>query len=163
MRKAPMLLFLSILLLAGCGGGAKRHFRKWRDEIRQMHVDDPEPDWDGDGIPDAPQHVIEALKDQDWCVRSRAALRLGEIGDRKTVSPLIEALKDENAYVRRNAAWALGKIGDDRAVAPLVKLLKDAYEGVRSYAGWSLQRITKQDFGEDSDKWRKWYEKNKDK
>jgi len=52
---------------------------------------------------------IEALKDEDESVRSRAADALGEIGDDRAIGPLNQALKDKSAEVQYHAASALAK------------------------------------------------------
>jgi len=54
--------------------------------------------------------LIRALKDEDWHVRSRAAVALGWIKDARAVEPLTEALKDEYYAVRWKAAWVLKRI-----------------------------------------------------
>jgi len=50
--------------------------------------------------------LIEALKDEDFWVPTKAAYALVKIGA-PVVEPLIEVLKDENSDVRRRAAFAL--------------------------------------------------------
>jgi HEAT repeat protein len=56
--------------------------------------------------------------------RGKAALKLGEIGDARSVEPLIKALEDGDRKMPWKAAWALGEIGDTRAVEPLIRVLK---------------------------------------
>ena len=73
------------------------------------------------------------------------------------MEPLIEALKDDSKKVRCSATEALGTTGDNRAVEPLIQRLKDSDQFVRSDARDSLKKITKQDFGEDYEKWKEWY------
>ena len=58
------------------------------------------------------EHAISGLRNPDWCVRWRAAERLGIIGDASVVEPLTAALKDSNLYVRWKAAEALTRIKD---------------------------------------------------
>jgi len=140
MGKTLLFLLLLVPFLSNCKSAAEKqreeHFRKWREELRQIHeLGLHDIDWEEDeswGMTSILPQILEELKDENWCVRSRAALRLGEIRDKKTVPPLIEALKDRSEYVRWHAADA-------------------------------LKKITKQDFGEDYDEWKAWYEKNKDK
>ena len=55
----------------------------------------------------------------------------------------------------------MGRIGDKRAVEPLIEALKDEDEGARWLAAEALKKITGNDFGEDYEEWRKWYEKQK--
>ena len=88
--------------------------------------------------------LIQALKDEEWGARYRAAEALGEIGDARVVEPLIQALKDENPDVRMRTARALGKIGDERAVEPLIQALKDeypVYSGIREAIKDALENI----------------------
>ena len=63
--------------------------------------------------------------------------------------------------VRGNAALALIPAGDERAVAPLIAALQDDQEFVKVTAGIALKRITGQDFGQDYEKWKAWYEQSK--
>jgi HEAT repeat protein len=55
---------------------------------------------------------IEALKDEDWLVRSNAAIALGKIGAaaKDAVPALKKALEDEDPSVRDLAAEALSRI-----------------------------------------------------
>jgi HEAT repeat protein len=107
--------------------------------------------------------LIQALSHRDSSVRGTAAHELGVIGDKKAVEPLVEALEDEDSSTRRFAAEALGKLGDKRAVGPLIELLKHEEYIVQRDAVHLLKKITKQDFGEDYDKWKEWYEESRDK
>ena len=84
--------------------------------------------------------LIQALKDEHWDVRRRAAWALGNMGE-PAVEPLIQALKDEHWDVRRKAAWALGNIGDAKAIGPLIQALRDEYPDVREEAAWALGNI----------------------
>jgi hypothetical protein len=53
--------------------------------------------------------LAEQLKNDDYRVRTQAALALGSSGDEAAISPLCGALSDENASVKTAAAAALGK------------------------------------------------------
>lgn len=72
--------------------------------------------WSKIGLPakDVVPTIIEALKDQEWIIRSLAAHALGKIGPaaKDAVPALTEALKDEDANVRDMAQMALKKIED---------------------------------------------------
>ncbi len=103
--------------------------------------------------------LILALRNEDLYLQECAVEGLVTIG-KTAVQPLLEALKDRREHVRACAAWALGRIGDEKAVAPLIQALKDEYEDVRGSAARALKNITKQDFDEDYEKWRQWYDKN---
>jgi len=90
----------------------------------------------------AVEPLIQALKDERWDVRRKAAWALGNIRDAKGVEPLIQALRDEYPDVREEAAWALGNIGDFRAIEPLIQALRDEYPDVRRQAARSLAVLT---------------------
>ncbi|MFB0566676.1 MAG: HEAT repeat domain-containing protein [Candidatus Aminicenantaceae bacterium] len=76
---------------------------------------------------------------------------------------LLSALKDGNWEVSYYATKALGELGDPRAVEPLITALKDEESSIRRDAADSLKNITGEDFGEDQEKWQKWWKENKEK
>ena len=86
---------------------------------------------------------IQALKDEDELVRSRAVKAFGEIkiGDTRAVDSLIQALRDEWWEVRSEAAKALGEIGDTKAIEPLTYATKDADSNVREEAAAALEKV----------------------
>ncbi|GBC77852.1 Phycocyanobilin lyase subunit alpha [bacterium HR08] len=93
------------------------------------------------GSAEAVEPLIQALRDEDWWVRTAAAKALGQIGDARAVEPLIQALRDKGKWVRTAAAKALGQIGDARAVEPLIQALRDWDESVRTAAAEALVKI----------------------
>jgi len=103
------------------------------------------------------EKLIESLKDRDPSVRWESAKRLGDLKDNRGLVPLIGALSDNHAYVRRRAAVALGEQHDLRAVDPLIKALHDEDSFVSQFALESLEKITGQQFGNDSKKWIDWW------
>ncbi len=113
-----------------------------------------------------PAHVrelIRQLEDDDAAERSRAAERLGALGDRAAISPLIAALEDDHWTVRAAAAGSLGRLEDQRAVPHLIALLDDPQEGVVYDALSGLERLTGQKFAADEkDQWLEWYEENQE-
>ncbi len=85
---------------------------------------------------------IEQLKSPSVEIRQRAALALGQSGNRLAVLPLMDALGDEDPGVRENAARALGKLEDPRAVPRLCGvLLDDVSAVVREHAATALGSI----------------------
>jgi HEAT repeat protein len=88
--------------------------------------------------------LIEALKDKEVAVTSRAASALGKVGPaaRAAAPALIAALKDRHKdfITRANAARALGKIGAEAktAVPVLVEALADKEDDVRPKAADAL-------------------------
>ena len=107
--------------------------------------------------PRTAEELIAALQDESPPVRIRAAIALGDRGDPRAVNPLIAALDDSNSGVRMWAARALERMGPQ-----LVAALENKDPEVRSMAARALRKITHKDFGEDSARWQKWWEKNKE-
>ena len=99
-------------------------------------------------IPDprAVDPLIEALRSDDWLVRTNAALALGEFQDsrpdsalRRIVQPLNAALGDQQPSVRAAAASALGRLRDPASVEPLVAVLDDDNPAVGKTAALVLR------------------------
>ena len=109
------------------------------------------------------QFIVVLQENDDYYVRAYAAMRLGQIGDPRAVEPLIAALQeDDSESVRQYAAEALGEIRDPRAVEPLISALQEDGElDVREEAAEALKLITREDFGLDHGKWRKWWQHSK--
>lgn len=108
--------------------------------------------------------LIRELESDETSSRFTAAQVLGDRKDERAVEPLIKLLSDKVQHVRFMAAWALGEIGDYRAVDGLILLLatdEDRENKIVSYQ--ALAKITDQDFGEDAQAWRAWWEENKGK
>jgi len=106
--------------------------------------------------------ILGLLDDEVAEVRVAAVVALGEIPDEKIVKPVVDALKDKDEKVRRCAREVLVKMRE-AAIEPLIKMLGENDIVTRFNAADALERITEKDFGIDQDKWKAWYEKNKDK
>lgn len=111
--------------------------------------------------------LIVALKDNSSRVRFSAAYALGQIGDNRAVNPLVDALKDKDFDVRWRSAQALGFLKATNAIKPLIDALRNAqgdkYGNVRIYSAEALKKITSKEFGNDPEKWEKWWGENKEK
>ncbi len=68
---------------------------------------------------------IQILEHPNPADRARAAMQLGEMGDRRAVPALIQTLKDREMPVRLAAVEALGKLGDRQAVDSLIAIVRD--------------------------------------
>lgn len=86
---------------------------------------------------------------------------LGKVKDDRALEALIFALKHKDLGVRIAAAEALSDKKNPKAIPPLINGLKENEEVVREAFVKSLQEITGEDFGQDHDKWEKWWNKNK--
>lgn len=67
--------------------------------------------------------LINALEDEDWPVRGRAASALGEIKNARAIEPHIRRF-DDHLQVQIRVSLALGKIGKP-ALEPLPRTLTD--------------------------------------
>ncbi len=81
------------------------------------------------------------LRDPDSGMRVRAANILGEVKDRRDLSPIIQALQDPDEDVRWAAVAALGNLGDSRAIQPLGYRLDHPDSKVRVRAAEALRSI----------------------
>ena len=89
--------------------------------------------------------ALDALQDalnDEFAVRCRAVIALGEIGSKLALPSLLAMLKDPVAEVRYHATAALGEIGDANALKPLENLLhKDDDPLVLRGAAKALQQL----------------------
>lgn len=107
-------------------------------------------------IRDYPGYLLDALYyAQDDAFR--VARKLGD----PAILPLIATLKNGTAKSKGKAASTLGWMKDLRAVEPLINTLCKESGSLRNSASHSLTQLTGQDFGEDPEKWRKWWNKNR--
>jgi hypothetical protein len=106
--------------------------------------------------------LVRALEDEDANVRWAAAAALLDLGPAtlEAAPALVRALGDEYSLVRETAAQALGGIGPHavEAVPALIQALGDEGSRVRTAAAEALAAITGEDYGEDADGWRAWWE-----
>ena len=73
------------------------------------------------------QTLVQMLQREPYSgTRARAALALGEAGDRTSVKPLIAALRDKSSVVRRDAAKSLALLGDPSAIPALRRAAREA-------------------------------------
>ena len=75
--------------------------------------------------------VKSLTKDPIPYLRKYAALRLGELGDKKAIEYLLGGIRDENIEVRMASAQALGKLGDESLVERMIETLKDSNDYLR--------------------------------
>ena len=100
------------------------------------------------------------MKDESSAVRREATDTLRAIGA-PAVEPLIATLQDESPDVRKEAANLLRWIKDARAIEPLIVALKDKNAEVIKQAARALEGITGEDFDENQDNWRAWWDQNR--
>jgi HEAT repeat protein len=95
-------------------------------------------------LKEAPEEVVNTLKDTSPEVRSWTALVLGEIGDPKTGAALMAVAGDtkEETSVRCNAISALGGMKSAAATELMEKLLTDPTPVVQTNAAIALYRMT---------------------
>lgn len=110
---------------------------------------------------DQVERLIQNLNSEYRDLRMSAIWTLGRVKDPRAVEALINALRHKDPLMREKAAEALGETKDMKAVEPLIAILKDDEETFRETAAKALEKITGKDFGQDHDKWQKWWEQNK--
>lgn len=72
------------------------------------------------------ESLILELENKDPKVRMKAAVALGNSGDKEAIHPLTKALKDQNRHVRRAATAALAQVWNREMVVPLCAALSDS-------------------------------------
>jgi len=143
------------------------------------------------GFDGAVKPLVEILKHEKTRLRSSVPEALGRIGTENAFQALLQALTNDNRRTVTEAIEALGRLGDTRAVGPilhackdetlqgsggkalgaigrpafglLIEALKDENPGIRAAAARALKWTAKQNLGEDYDKWKKWWEENKNR
>ncbi len=111
---------------------------------------------------DQVERLIQNLNSEYRDLRMSAVWTLRKVKDARALEALINALKHKDLLVRAKAAEALGEIKNPKAVEPLIAILTDEEETVREFAAKALGDITGKDFGQDYDKWQKWWVQNKE-
>jgi HEAT repeat protein len=111
---------------------------------------------------DQVERLIQNINSEYRDLRMSAIWTLRKVKDPRAEEALINALKHKDLLVRAKAAEALGEIKNPKAVEPLIAILTDEEETVREFAAKALGDITGKDFGQDYDKWQKWWVQNKE-
>jgi len=94
-----------------------------------------------------------------WKAVSAAAQQADRHASPENIETLIASLRDDSVRVRLGAMSALARTGDLSSVPSLIELLSDENEVVRRRAKKSLSELTSQDFGEQIEAWRQWWER----
>jgi hypothetical protein len=110
---------------------------------------------------DQVDNLIKNLDSSYRDLRMSSIWTLGKVNDPRAFDALISALKHKDLGVRIAAADALGDRKDPKAVEPLITGLKENEETVSEAFGKALANITGKDFGQDHDKWEKWWAQNR--
>lgn len=101
------------------------------------------------------------LDDGLWA-RCYAAVLVGRLDHPDVVSVLKDVLQSsKHPELRACAAAGLWNTGSDEGVEALVEAMSDSERGVRKWAYYALRDITGQDFGQEQEKYRNWWEQNK--
>jgi HEAT repeat protein len=95
-------------------------------------------------------------------IRQVVAETLAALASSEVVKRLAKVANDPKAdvRVRQTALWTLGRTGRQQAAAVLVGQL-DAPEELRRVAMAALADLTGQTYGNDAERWKAWWEKNK--
>ncbi|MHB9134107.1 MAG: HEAT repeat domain-containing protein [Armatimonadota bacterium] len=109
----------------------------------------------------AVEPLLASTKDEHSLIRERTVEALGKIGDRQAAAVLRPLLADDSSRVRAAAAIALGKLKDRQSITLLIPLLTGNADHASTAAAGALKAITGQNFGEDADKWRIWWKRQR--
>lgn len=94
---------------------------------------------------DAVPHLQAALKDPDPEIPKAAAIALGNIGHKESISSLIELLKSGPQAHKIAAAKALGKVGalhgDATIIPPLIEALTTSDTALKTEVVWALGQL----------------------
>jgi serine protease AprX len=102
-------------------------------------------------------HLIAELSNPN-APRFQALNRIIKLGT-AAVPTLIEELKSSSNW---QIPKALGAIGDERAILPLIEKLECSdFSPMREVVGEALERITGEKFGTSKEKWRTWWQENR--
>src|SRR5262245_53290951 len=134
------LVLPALVLAAGCPKGPATTSSKVSD------APDPQLTKLARVLRTADRRVVDAdfrslLSDPDPLVRARAAVALGQIGERAALPDVATLSADAAAEVRASAAFALGLIADGSSEADLERLGTDAEASVRAAAAEALGRL----------------------
>lgn len=103
--------------------------------------------WAGE---DTATAIRELSSNQDFRVRTQAALALGASGDASAVQPLCRALEDTKSAVRAAAAAALGKLGKGGRECLTQRASREGADSVKGAITRALQAISDSTSGQAS-------------
>lgn len=96
--------------------------------------------------PEVYLEVLESARSRTAESLAQAAIKLGDMREKRAVEPLLPLLTHADARVRLQTAMALGQLGDQRAAAPLLKALTaEKFGPTRSIIAWALGETGSQD------------------
>ena len=93
------------------------------------------------GNPEAADHLLAALQDENARARAGATYALGNLKEKRAVDSLLRLLKDPDPDVRTAAVTALGRVGDASTIEPISLLLLDRNKEVRDRSVVTLRRF----------------------
>ena len=85
--------------------------------------------------------LMTALRNRNQAIREESVFVLGTMDTPEVVSQLIDAMRDQDRDVRRYATFALGKLNSPEALPLLIKALRDEDQHVRRAAEYVLQKM----------------------
>jgi hypothetical protein len=101
--------------------------------------------------------LYAALGDESAKVRLHVVSALGAVREHASGGQLIGVVTtDDSTLVRANAVRVLGDLGVEESIPLLISGLQSP--SLRNECRRSLTRITEEDFGDNVDRWRNWYQ-----
>jgi hypothetical protein len=109
-------------------------------------------------------NIERHLRSDSPAVRAAAAYALGLLEAREAGDAVLNHARSEQAKaVRLQLAPTLHKLGQIQAVPVLIGWLEDGDEAVKIASRQALTSLTGQNFLNETDKWKAWWEANKPK
>jgi len=106
--------------------------------------------------------VPETLRHPDTWIRTQAFRLLERERDPAAFAIVRDLLKEPRRDLRQAATrWLGGLQGRDEAIELLIEALADVDRGVRQEAARSLSQLTGQSWGQNTAKWRQWWERRR--
>jgi len=93
------------------------------------------------GVVSAVPSLIDAMDDEFWQVKVKAANSLGKLKDESAVDALGQALTFSISNLRKEAAAALGEIASPAGIPFLEAISSDIDPDVRKIAQWAIEQI----------------------
>ena len=118
------------------------------------------------GAPGVTDTLIEGLTDSDELVRLNTATVLAGFPGRNIAGALMELVrKDPSRKVRLAAMGSAAFAGGPAVFEPILAVLqsRDSSAEMKGASASALKSITNQDFGQDADRWARWYEQSRRK
>lgn len=110
------------------------------------------------------QAMFQAARHSTKSAQRRAALEdLLWYPSEAVEDVFIDSLRDPSYSVREQAITGLKRIGTNRSIRPLIRVMHVTPGPLRDTIAQTLRSLTGESYGRHQDRWRRWYEANRDR